>query len=36
MIDDAIKALKNGEFVLIYDDDDREGETDMVIASEIC
>lgn len=34
MIDEAIKAIKNGEFVLIFDDDEREGETDMVIASE--
>ncbi|WP_409200156.1 3,4-dihydroxy-2-butanone-4-phosphate synthase [Methanobrevibacter sp. DSM 116169] len=34
MLNDAIDAIKNGKFVLIYDDDDREGETDMVIASE--
>ncbi|MBP2172773.1 3,4-dihydroxy-2-butanone-4-phosphate synthase [Methanococcus voltae] len=30
----AIEALKRGEIVLIYDDDEREAETDMVIASE--
>ncbi|ENN96129.1 3,4-dihydroxy-2-butanone 4-phosphate synthase [Methanocaldococcus villosus KIN24-T80] len=34
MIEKAIKAFKNGEIVLIYDADDREGETDMVIASQ--
>ena len=34
MLEEAIKAIQNGEFVLIFDDDEREGETDMVIASE--
>jgi 3,4-dihydroxy 2-butanone 4-phosphate synthase len=30
----AITDLKHGKFILIYDDDSREGETDLVIASE--
>jgi 3,4-dihydroxy 2-butanone 4-phosphate synthase len=30
----AINDLQNGKFVLIYDDDDREGEADIVMASE--
>ena len=30
----GIEALKNGEFVLVFDDDDREGEVDMIIASQ--
>jgi 3,4-dihydroxy 2-butanone 4-phosphate synthase len=30
----AIKDLRNGKFILIFDDDKREGETDLVIASE--
>jgi 3,4-dihydroxy 2-butanone 4-phosphate synthase len=30
----AIKYLQNGKFILIYDDDKREGETDLLIASE--
>ena len=30
----AIADLQNGKFILIYDDDRREGETDLVIASE--
>ncbi len=33
-VDDAIRALKNGEIVLIFDSEGRERETDMVIASE--
>lgn len=33
-IQKAIENLRNGEFILIYDDDKREGETDLVIASE--
>ena len=33
-IDKAIADLQNGKFILIYDDDSREGETDLVIASE--
>ena len=27
----AAKALKNGEMILLFDSDDREGETDLVI-----
>ena len=34
MIKEAIKAIKNGEIVLIYDSDDRESETDMIAAAE--
>ena len=30
----GFEALRNGEFILVYDDDDREGEVDMIIASE--
>jgi 3,4-dihydroxy 2-butanone 4-phosphate synthase len=30
-VTEAIKAVKKGEMVLIYDSEDREGETDMVI-----
>ena len=33
-IERAIDCLQNGRFVLLYDSDDRERETDMVIASE--
>jgi len=33
-IEKAIADLQNGKFILIYDDDSREGETDLVIASE--
>lgn len=32
-ISDAVMALKNGSFVLIHDDENRENETDMVISS---
>ncbi|HQP71560.1 MAG TPA: 3,4-dihydroxy-2-butanone-4-phosphate synthase, partial [Methanoculleus sp.] len=31
MIDAAIDALSRGEFVLLYDFDDRERETDLAI-----
>ena len=34
MIDKAIKAFKNGEIVLIFDSDNRERETDMIVAAE--
>ncbi|MBN1194804.1 MAG: 3,4-dihydroxy-2-butanone-4-phosphate synthase [Methanomicrobiaceae archaeon] len=34
MIDRAVEALKNGEFILLYDFDDREGETDLIIRSD--
>ena len=33
-IKQAIKDLQNGKFILIFDDDKREGETDLVISSE--
>jgi 3,4-dihydroxy 2-butanone 4-phosphate synthase len=33
-IEKAISDLKKGKFILIYDDDKREGETDLVLASE--
>ena len=33
-LDKALEAIRNGEFVLVFDDDDREGEVDMIIASE--
>lgn len=34
IIDKAIRDLQKGRFVLIFDDDKREGETDLMIASE--
>ncbi|MDR0912654.1 MAG: 3,4-dihydroxy-2-butanone-4-phosphate synthase [Methanobrevibacter sp.] len=34
MLKKALKALKNGEFVLMYDDEKRESETDMIIGAE--
>ena len=34
IIEEAISDLKKGRFILIHDADDREGETDFVIASE--
>lgn len=34
MIEDAIKAFKDGKIVLIFDNDNRERETDMIIAAE--
>ena len=33
-IEKATKELKNGKFILIFDDDKREGETDLVISSQ--
>lgn len=33
-IEQAISDLQKGKFILIYDDDKREGETDLVISSE--
>jgi 3,4-dihydroxy 2-butanone 4-phosphate synthase len=35
MINDAITALRNGKFILLYDFDDREGETDFAIRSDM-
>ncbi len=34
MIDKAVQALKRGEFILLYDFDEREGETDLAIRSD--
>ena len=34
MIDEALQALRDGRFFLIYDFDDREGETDLAIRSD--
>ncbi len=34
MIDEAITALKDGRMILLYDFDDREGETDFAIRSD--
>lgn len=34
MIDDAIQALRNGQVILLYDFDNREKETDLVVAAE--
>ena len=35
MIQDAIESLRNGHFILIYDNDSRESETDLVLASQL-
>ncbi|MBN2135968.1 MAG: bifunctional 3,4-dihydroxy-2-butanone-4-phosphate synthase/GTP cyclohydrolase II [Acidobacteria bacterium] len=35
-IDDAVVSLKNGEMIIIADDEDRENEGDLVIAAEFC
>ncbi len=34
MIDEALAALREGQFILLYDFDDREGETDFAIRSD--
>lgn len=34
MIEEAVEAFKRGEFVLLFDFDDREGETDFAIRSD--
>lgn len=34
-VEEALTALKTGKIVLIYDEDDRESETDMVVASSL-
>lgn len=34
MINDALKALKDGEIILVFDSDNREKETDMIVAAE--
>lgn len=33
-IEDAIEAIRNGEFVIVVDDEDRENEGDLIIAAE--
>jgi len=35
-IEDAIDAIRNGEMILLVDDEDRENEGDLVIAAEHC
>lgn len=35
-VEDAIAAIKRGEFVIVVDDEDRENEGDFVIAAENC
>jgi len=35
-VEQAIAAIKNGEFVIVVDDEDRENEGDLVIAAEFC
>ena len=35
MIEDAIQALREGRFILLYDFDDREGETDFAIRADM-
>ncbi|HNX80436.1 MAG TPA: 3,4-dihydroxy-2-butanone-4-phosphate synthase, partial [Prolixibacteraceae bacterium] len=34
-IPDAIEAFKNGEFVIVVDDEDRENEGDLICASSL-
>lgn len=33
-VDDALTALRNGDPVLVYDADDREGEVDLIVAAQ--
>jgi len=35
VIDEALAALRDGKFILLYDFDDREGETDFAIRSDV-
>ncbi|MFH0298437.1 3,4-dihydroxy-2-butanone-4-phosphate synthase [Bradyrhizobium sp. 31Argb] len=35
-ISDVLKALSDGEIVVVTDDDDREGEGDLVVAASLC
>lgn len=35
-VEEAVAAIKNGEFVIVVDDEDRENEGDLVIAAEFC
>ncbi|CAI5757196.1 unnamed protein product [Candida verbasci] len=34
-IDEALKAFKNGEFLIVMDDEDRENEGDLIISAEL-
>lgn len=34
MIQEALKSLRKGEMVLVFDADNRERETDMIVAAE--
>ncbi|KAI0461774.1 3,4-dihydroxy 2-butanone 4-phosphate synthase [Komagataella kurtzmanii] len=34
-IEDALKAYKNGEFLIVMDDEDRENEGDLIVAAEL-
>jgi 3,4-dihydroxy 2-butanone 4-phosphate synthase/GTP cyclohydrolase II len=34
-IEEALEAMKNGEFVIVVDDEDRENEGDLILASEM-
>ena len=34
MIDEALAALRDGRFILLYDFDNREGETDFAIRAD--
>ena len=33
-IEDAVKDIKDGKFVIVVDDEDRENEGDLIIAAE--
>ncbi|MGK3853763.1 3,4-dihydroxy-2-butanone-4-phosphate synthase, partial [Enterococcus faecium] len=35
-ISEALKAFADGEIVVVTDDDDREGEGDLVVAASLC
>ena len=35
-VEEAIRAIKNGELVIVVDDEDRENEGDFIIAAEFC
>ncbi len=35
-VEEAIRAIKKGEMVIIMDDEDRENEGDLVFAAEFC
>ncbi|EMG49481.1 3,4-dihydroxy-2-butanone 4-phosphate synthase [Candida maltosa Xu316] len=35
-IEEALEAYKNGEFLIVMDDEDRENEGDLIMAAELC